>query len=249
MNILIIAAGFPHPESEDAIQKVYLLIQRLSMKHKIFFLSMRLPEFYKTYKPLNILNKDEEIFKNEFKDLNIDIFYNKIPNYFFSKIIISLIKIFSLNYNWFYRNLLLDKKISDSIEKINPDKVIVFYDCEVLASCIKNLKNNCFKIINFIGLMNFETEVVRMENFLRRSNSLFYKIFILVRFKFLILKLRHFFIQLCNKVSLNIFFDTDSVVRAKEIGIKNVEYCRQYVRDFGGENWLSKKKGVKIFYF
>ena len=47
---------------------------------------------------------------------------------------------------------------------------------------------------------------------------------------------------MCNQVSLNIFFDTDSVDRAKKIGIKNTEYSKQYVRDFGGENWVSKRK-------
>ena len=34
MNILVVTKGFPHPESEDAIQKVYLLIQKLVQKNK-----------------------------------------------------------------------------------------------------------------------------------------------------------------------------------------------------------------------
>ena len=242
MNILVVTKGFPHPESEDAIQKVYLLIQKLVQKNKVDLLSIQLPSFYKNYKPVHILNKDESDFRSEFKNMNIDTFYIDNPNIFF-KIIIKLRKLLSYNYNWFYKNTSLCEKIANVIQKRNPDVVLAFYDSEILSSCVENLKKmNNFRIIYFTGLMNFEVEVIRMENVLRNYNNFFCKLFIFLKFKFLIFKLRYFFIQLCNVASLNIFFDTDSVVRAKKIGIKNVEYCSQYVRDFGGQDWLSKKK-------
>ena len=71
MKILIINRGVPHPESEDAIQKIYLLIQALYKKYHLDIAIISLPESYKNYKSIEN-QKDEKDFKNEFKKINIE---------------------------------------------------------------------------------------------------------------------------------------------------------------------------------
>ena len=72
MKFLIINRGIPHPESEDAIQKIYLLIQALYKKYDLDVAIISLPESYKNYKSIEIQNKDERDFKNEFEKINIE---------------------------------------------------------------------------------------------------------------------------------------------------------------------------------
>ena len=244
MKFLIINRGAPHSESEDAIQKVYLLIQALYKKHEVDLALIDLPDAYKNYKSIDIQNRDEKDFKKEFKKINIE----KIPSvwsgnifsfsYFFKK----FMKIFSFNFRQFYINFALEKKLLEILNTRKPDVVLTLFDPEVIASLIKcSLKKN-FKIIQLVGLMDHETQKIRMENDIRNCNNFFLKSYIILRYKYLIFKTKFFFIEMCNKVSLSIFFDTDSVDRAKKIGIKNVEYSKQYVRDFGGDDWLLKKQ-------
>ena len=76
MKFLIINRGAPHSESEDAIQKVYLLIQALYKKHEVDLALIDLPDAYKNYKSIDIQNRDEKDFKNEFQKINIE----KIPS-------------------------------------------------------------------------------------------------------------------------------------------------------------------------
>lgn len=244
MKFLIISRGFPHPESEDAIQKVYLLIQSLykNHEHEINLTIVNLPDLYKNYKSLEIQNRDELDFKREFSRINIDKIFLKETHTFFSKIFRKLKKIFSFNFYQFYENALIEKKLLEIADKRNPDIVLPMYDYDFLASSIKVSKKKSFKIVQFIGLMDHETQQIRLENNIRNCNNFFLKIYSIVRNKYLIFKMRIFLIEMCNKISLNIFFDTDSVDRAKKIGIRNVAYSKQYVRDFGGEDWFSKKK-------
>ena len=62
-----------------------------------------------------------------------------------------------------------------------------------------------FKIIQFVGLMDHETQKIRMENDIRRNINLFLKLYITLRYKYLIFKTKFFFIRISNKASLNIF--------------------------------------------
>jgi glycosyltransferase involved in cell wall biosynthesis len=246
MKILIINRVVPHPESEDGLQKLYLLIQKLynESQHKIDLALINQPDLYKNYKSLDIQNRDEVDFKNEFKKIKIHKIFLKFTTVFFSFQNISrkLLKFFSLNHYQFYKNANLEKKLFEIIEIINPDIVITLYDGEVLSNLIKCSKNKSFKIISFIGLMDHETQQIRMDNYIRNCNNFLLKFYTILRYKYLVFKLRFFFKEICNKVSQNIFFDTDSVDRAKKLGIKNVEYSKQYTRDFGGEDWFSKRK-------
>ena len=246
MKFLVISRGVPHPESEDAIQKTFLLIQSLYNKgeHEIDLALINLPDNYKNYKSLEIQNRDELDFKSEFNKINIDKIYLKESSVFFSlpKIRKKLIKFFSFNFYQFYRIYILEKKLLEIIDKRNPDVIISLWDVEVIANLIKSPKKKLFKIVQFIGLLDYETQQIRMENYIRNCNNFFLKVYSLARHKYLILKLRIFFKEICNYTSLNIFFETDIADRAKKMGIKNIEYSKQYVRDFGGENWLSKKK-------
>lgn len=244
MKFLIISRGFPHPESEDAIQKVYLLIQSLykNPEHQINLIVVNLPDSYKNYKSSEIQNRDELDFKREFNRVNIDKIFLKESDTFFSKTFWRLKKIFSINFYQFYENALIEKKLLEIADKRKPDLVLPMYDYDFLASSIKVSKKKSFKIAQFIGLMDHETQQIRLENNVRNCNDFFSKIYLIIKSKYLTFKTRIFFIEMCNQVSLNIFFDTDSVDRAKKIGIKNTEYSKQYVRDFGGENWVSKRK-------
>lgn len=86
MKFLIISRGFPHPESEDAIQKVYLLIQSLykNPEHEINLIIVNLPDSYKNYKSSEIQNRDELDFKREFNRINVDkIFLKETHTLFF----------------------------------------------------------------------------------------------------------------------------------------------------------------------
>ena len=244
MRFLIINRGVPHPESEDAIQKMYLLIQELYNKpeHTVDLALINLPDAYKNYKSLEIQKRDELDFKNEFKKINIDkIFLKSSPEYFFSKILRKLIKLFSFNFNQFYKNTELEKSLLQIVEKRNPDIIISMSDTETISNLIKYSKKKSFKIIQLIGQMSHETQQTILENSIRNCNNFLLKVYKIIRFKLLIFKLRIFFKEISNKVDLNIFFDTDIAERAKKIGIRNVDYSKQYVRDFGGENWASKK--------
>lgn len=244
MKLLIIHKGVPHPESEDANQKIYLLIQALYKKYDVDLALIDLPDVYKNYKSIDTQNRDERDFNNEFKKINIE----KIPttwsenNFSFSYLLKKFIKIFSFNFRQFYANFALEKKLLEILNTKKPDVVLTWCDSEVLSNLIKCSSKKKFKIIQFVGLMDHETQKIRMENEVRRNNNFFLKSYIILRYKYLIFKTKFFFVNLSNKASLNIFFDTDSVVRAKKIGIKNVEYSKQYVRDFGGDDWLSKKQ-------
>ena len=244
MKLLIINKGVPHPESEDANQKIYLLIQALYKKYDVDLALIDLPDVYKNYKSIDTQNRDERDFNNEFKKINIE----KIPttwsenNFSFSYLLKKFIKIFSFNFRQFYANFALEKKLLEILNTKKPDVVLTWCDSEVLSNLIKCSSKKKFKIIQFVGLMDHETQKIRMENEVRRNNNFFLKSYIILRYKYLIFKTKFFFVNLSNKASLNIFFDTDSVVRAKKIGIKNVEYSKQYVRDFGGDDWLSKKQ-------
>ena len=244
MKFLIINRGVPHPESEDAIQKIYLLIQTLYKKYDLDIAIISLPESYKNYKSIEIQNKDERDFKNEFEKINIEkIVSSWSENIFsFSFFFKKFIKIFSFSFSQFYANFALEKKLFEILNKRNPDVVITWCDPEVLSCLLKISSKKKFKIIQFIGLMDHETQKIRMENDIRRNNNFFLKLYITLRYKYLIFKTKYFFIKISNNASLNIFFDTDSVERAKKIGIKNVEYSKQYVRDFGGDDWYSKKQ-------
>lgn len=251
MKFLIISRGFPHPESEDAIQKVYLLIQSLykNPEHEINLIIVNLPDSYKNYKSSEIQNRDELDFKREFNRINVDKIFLKETHTLFSKIFRKLKKIFSFNCYQFYENALIEKKLLEIVDKRNPDTVLPMYDYDFLASSIKVSKKKSFKIAQFIGLMDHETQQIRLENHIRNCNNFFSKIYIIIRNKYLIFRTRIFFIEMCNQVSLNVFFDTDSVDRAKTMGIKNAIYSKQYVRDFGGEDWLSKKKNSQDILF
>ena len=244
MKFLIINRGIPHPESEDAIQKIYLLIQALYKKYDLDVAIISLPESYKNYKSIEIQNKDERDFKNEFEKINIEkIVSTWSENIFsFSFFFKKFIKIFSFSFGQFYANLAIEKKLLEILNKRKPDVVITWCDPEVLGCLLKISPKKKFKIIQFVGLMDHETQKIRMENDIRRNINLFLKLYITLRYKYLIFKTKFFFIRISNKASLNIFFDTDSVDRAKKIGIKNVEYSKQYVRDFGGDDWHSKKQ-------
>jgi len=244
MKFLIINRGVPHPEGEDAIQKVYLLIQELYNRpeHTVDLALINLPDLYQNYKSLEIQKRDELEFKNEFKKINIDkIFLKSSPEYFFFKIIKKLIKLFSFNFNQFYKNTKLEKSLLEIVEKRNPDIIISLSDIETMSNLIKYSKKKSFKIIQLVGQMPHETQQIILENYLRNCNNFFLKVYFTIRLKLLIFKLKVFFKEICNKVALNIFFDTDIADRAKKIGIRNVDYSKQYVRDFGGENWQSKK--------
>ena len=218
-------------------------------EHEVNLLVVNLPMSYKNYKPSETQNRDELDFKREFNQINIDKIFLKESHTLFSKILKKLKKIFSFNFYQFYENTLIEKKLLDIVGKRNPDLVLPMYDYDFLASSIKVSKKKSFKIAQFIGLMDHETQQIRLENYLRNCNNFFSRIYSKIRNKLLTFKTRIFFIEMCNQVSLNIFFDTDSVDRAKKIGIKNTEYSKQYIRDFGGENWLSKRKNSQDILF
>lgn len=253
MKILIISRGVPHPEGEDAFQKLYFLIQKLYNRsgHRIDLALINLPDFYKNYKPLEIQNRDEVDFKNEFKTIKIHKIFlrSSIPFISFKNIFRKLLKIFSLNHYQFYKNINLEKKLFEIIKKINPNIVISFHDAEILSNLIKCSKNKSFKVVQLIGLMDHETQQIRLDNYIRNYNNFLLKFYSILRYKYLIFKLRIFFKKICNKASLNIFFDTDSIDRAKKLGIKNIEYSKQYVTDFGGEDWFYKRKNSNNILF
>jgi len=253
MKILIINRGVPHPEGEDGLQKLYFLIQKLynRSEHRIDLALINLPDFYKNYKPLEIQNRDEVDFKNEFKKIKIHkIFFEYSISFIsFKNISRKLLKFFSLNHYQFYKNINLEKQLFEIIETINPDIVISFHDPEILSNLIKCSKNKSFKILQLIGLMDHETQQIRLDNYIRNCNNFLLKFYNILRYKYLIFKTRIFFKEICNKVSLNIFFDTDSVDRAKKLGIKNIEYSKQYVTDFGEEDWFSKRKNSNNILF
>ena len=150
-------------------------------------------------------------------------------------------KIFSFSFSQFYASPALEKRLFEILNKRKPDVVLSWCDTEVMSNLLKLSSNHKFKIIQFVGLMDHETQKIRMENDIRRNNNYLKKLYIKLRYKYLIFKTRFFFIKISNMSCLNIFFDTDSVDRAKKLGIKNVDYSKQYVRDFGGDDWLSKK--------
>ena len=119
MKFLIISRGFPHPESEDAIQKVYLLIQSLykNPEHEINLIIVNLPDSYKNYKSSEIQNRDELDFKREFNRINVDKIFLKETHTLFSKIFRKLKKIFSFNCYQFYENALIEKSIRKQFRK------------------------------------------------------------------------------------------------------------------------------------
>ena len=139
MKFLIINRGIPHPESEDAIQKIYLLIQALYKKYDLDVAIISLPESYKNYKSIEIQNKDERDFKNEFEKINIEkIVSTWSENIFsFSFFFKKFIKIFSFSFGQFYANLAIEKKLLEILNKRKPDVVITWCDPEVLGCLLK----------------------------------------------------------------------------------------------------------------
>jgi len=244
MKFLLITKGFPSLESEDAVQKIYLFIERFYHKHDFNMIIINLPEYYNLYKTEKLRNKDEVDFIKKFPKINIDkVIIPNIDNIFF-KILKKIRLIFSTNLFSFYDNRLLNKKISEIIDKRSPDKIIVFWDIESVISCIHKLKEKpSLKIIQFTGAMPHETSDIMLNNSLRDNQNYFFKIYNYAKYKFLIFKLKFFFIKLCNSISLNIFFDTNSDL--KKMKIKNFENFGQYSQDFGGKNWLLKRKNTK----
>ena len=109
MRFLIINRGVPHPESEDAIQKMYLLIQELYNKpeHTVDLALINLPDAYKNYKSLEIQKRDELDFKNEFKKINIDKIFLK-----------SWVKFRNLNRSYLFRGEKILLKVARDIFRV-----------------------------------------------------------------------------------------------------------------------------------
>ena len=180
MKFLIINRGVPHPESEDAIQKIYLLIQELYNKpeHTVDLALINLPDAYKNYKSLEIQKRDELDFKNEFKKINIDkIFLKSQSDFSISKILRKLNILFSFTFNQFYKNTELEKSLLQIVEKRNPDIIISLSDTETMSNLIKYSKKKSFKIIQLIGQMSHETQQTILENSIRNRNNFLLKVY------------------------------------------------------------------------
>ena len=173
MKILIINRGVPHPESEDAIQKIYLLIQALYKKYHLDIAIISLPESYKNYKSIENQKKDVKDFKNEFKKINIEkIKSNWSENIFSTSFIFrKIMKIFSFSFSQFYASPAIEKSLFEILNKRKPDVVLSWCDTEVMSNLLKLSSNHKFKIIQFVGLMDHETQKIRMENDIRRNNN------------------------------------------------------------------------------